>query len=184
MTLDIADPDFYASLDFTQISEAPEIEVFTKTGATWISQGKFFIERPALAAGIKADLMQGIWGRSLTAMLAEPFAPKVTKAWEEQTTFFAICEEMCDLAGFTWDPEYSDISDFVIYPYTFEADGIYPIDVIAEMAMLAGALVTTDRLGHLCVKQIEFAPAAADVTITDADIAEIRSEARRVGEEG
>jgi len=173
MTIDISDPELYAELDFSQISESPEIEIFTKTGESWISQGEFFVERPALANSIKSGLMQGVWGRSLTAMLAEPFSPKVTKAWEVKTTFFNICEEMCDLAGFTWDETYSDIDDFVIYPYTYEVDGVYPIDVIAALAMLAGALVTTDRLGHLCIKQIDYSPSSADVTITDADISEI-----------
>jgi len=173
MTIDISDPDLYAELDFSQISESPEIEIFTKTGEDWISQGEFFIERPALSTGIKSGLMQGVWGRSITAMLAEPFAAKVTKAWEAKTTFFNVCEEMCDLAGFTWDETYSDIDDFVIYPYTYSVEGVYPIDVIAELAMLAGALVTTDMLGHLCIKQIDYSPSSADVTITDADISEI-----------
>jgi hypothetical protein len=170
MTLDISDPDLYAELDFSQISEAPEIEIFTRTGEDWISQGEFFIERPALAVSIQSELMQGVWGRSLTAKLAEPFAPKITKAWEKKTTFFTVCEEMCDLAGFEWDPAYSDIDDFILFPYTYEAEGLYPIDVITELAGLAGALVTTDRLGHLCIKQIDYAPSAADVTITDDDI--------------
>ena len=170
MTLDISDPDLYAELDFSQISEAPEIEIFTRTGEEWISQGEFFIERPALAVSIQSDLLQGVWGRSLTAKLAEPFAPKITKAWEEKTTFFTICEEMCDLAGFEWNQAYSDIDDFIIFPYTYEADGVYPIDVISELAVLAGALVSTARLGHLCIKQIDYAPSSADVTITDDDI--------------
>lgn len=176
MTLDINDPDLYAGLDFSQISESPEIEIFTKTGEDWISQGEFFIERPALSTGIKSGLMQGVWGRSLTAMLAEPFAAKVTQAWEDKTTFFSICEEMCDLAGFTWDDTYSDIDDFVIYPYTYSVEGVYPIDVIAELALLAGALVTTDRSGHLCIRQINYSPVSADVTVTDADISEINEQ--------
>jgi len=173
MTLDISDPDLYADLDFSQISETPEIEIFTRTGEDWISQGTFFIERPALAVSIQSDLLQGVWGRSLTARLAEPFAPKITKAWEQKTTFFNICEELCDFAGFEWNPAYSDIDDFIIFPYTYEADGLYPIDVISELAGLAGALVTTDRLGHLCIKQIDYSPSSADVTITDDDIGTI-----------
>ena len=173
MSIDIIDPDLYASLDFSQISESPEIEIFTKNGSTFYSQGKFFIERPALATAVNSETMQGVWGRSQTAVLSEPFAPKITKAWETQTTFFGICEEMCDLAGFTWNSAYSDIDDFVIFPYTYEAENLYPIDVITELAALAGALVTTDRLGHLCIKQIDFSPSVAAVTITDASIAEI-----------
>lgn len=173
MTLDIADASLYAGLDFSQISETPEIEIFTKNGSSFISQGKFFIERPAIASTITSETMQGVWGRSITATLAEPFAVKITKAWETQTTFFGICEEVCDLAGFTFNSAHSDIDDFVIYPYTYEAEGLYPIDIIAELAALAGALVTTDRLGHLCIKQINYSPTVADVTITDADISTI-----------
>ena len=173
MSLDIADKALYDSLDFSQISESPEIEILTKIGASYVSQGTFFIERPALASTVNSDIMQGVWGRSLTAKLGEPFAPKVTKVWETQTTLFAICEEMCSLAGFTWDPAYSDISDFVVFPYTYEVENVYPVDIITELAELAGALVTTDRLGHLCIKQINYSPSAADVTITDADIEHI-----------
>lgn len=173
MTLDFADQDYYASLDFSQISETPEIEIFTKNGATFISQGQFFIERPALATAVNSEIMQGIWGRSQTAVLSEPFSPKITKAWETQTTFFGICDEVCDLAGFTWDPDYSDIDDFVIFPYTYEAENLYPVDVITELAALAGAVVTTDREGHLCIKEIDYSPSVANETITDADISEI-----------
>lgn len=173
MTLDIIDPDLYASFDFSQVSETPEIEIFTKNGTTFISQGKFYLERPAIASTPHTETMQGVWGRSITALLTEPFAIKVTKVWETQTTFFAICEEMCALAGLDFDPAYSEISDFVIYPYTYEADGLYPADVISELAGLAGAIATTDRAGHVCIKQIEYSPSLADETITDADIADI-----------
>lgn len=173
MTLAFAEASYYSSFDFSQISEAPEIEIFTKTSDTWYSQGKFFIERPAKASTINSNLMQGVWGRSLTALLADPFSVKVTKVWETQTTFYSICEEMCDLAGFAWDSSYSDIDDFVIYPYTYEADGLYPIDVITELAMLAGAVVTCDRLNHLCIKQVNYSPSSEDLTITDEDISTI-----------
>lgn len=173
MTLDFADASYYAGLDFSQISESPEIEIFTKTGTEWVSQGKFYIERPALADAVNSEIMQGVWGRSTTAVLSEPFAVKVTKTWETKTTFFAICEEMCDLCGFTWDSAYSEISDFVIFPYTYEAENLYPIDVITDLAMLAGAVITTDRLGHLCIKQTNYSPSAADETITDDDISVI-----------
>jgi hypothetical protein len=173
MTIDIADATFYGSPDFSQIPEETDIEIFTKNGSSFISQGEFYIERPAITSTTQGDIMQGVWGRSITAMLAEPFAVKITKSWETQTTFFAICEEVCDLVGFTFDSAYSEIDDFVIYPYTYEAEGLYPIDIIAELAALAGALVTTDRLGHLCIKHIAYSPSVADETITDDDIATI-----------
>jgi len=173
MTLDIADASLYASLDFSQISESPEVEILTKNGTAFVSQGLFFIEKPAIISATHSELMTGVWGRSITAMLAEPFAPKVSKAWTERTTFLGIVEEMCDLAGFTWNASYCEIDDFVIYANTYECDNAYPIDVITELAELAGALVTTDRSGHLCIKQIEYSPTTADFTVTDDEISKL-----------
>lgn len=182
MTLDISDASLYSGFDFDQVPDSPEIEIFTKTGETFVSQGTFFVERPEIASSINADLLQGIWGRSLTAILDEPFATKVTKVWETQTTFYAICDEMCDLAGFTWSSAYSDIDDFVIYPYTFEVDGLYPIEVISELVKLAkspGGFVTTDKDDHLCIKLTEFSPSSEDVTITDSDTENITEQYER-----
>ena len=173
MTLDIADADLYSGLDFTQIPETAEIEIFTRTQSEWVSQGSFFIERPAIESSTRSDLLQGVWGRSITAKLGEPFAPKVSKRWEEKTTFFNICAEMCGLAALTWDEAFSDIDDFVIYAGTYETEGAYPIDVIAGLAGFAGAVATTDRMGHLCIKSFDYVPSEVDVTITDDDIAEI-----------
>ena len=173
MSLDIADPDFYANLDFSQVAEDPEIEIFTRVSDDYVSQGLFFIERPALAATIHSDLLQGVWGRSITAKLSDPFAPKINKTWDEKTTFFAICQEMCELGGLVWSDIYSDIDDFIVYANAYEAENAYPIDVITELAGLAGALVTTDGAGHVCIKRIDYAPASADATITDVDIVSI-----------
>ncbi|SPD72561.1 conserved hypothetical protein [uncultured Desulfobacterium sp.] len=170
MTLDIADRDFYNSLDFSQISEDPEIEIFTKVENTFISQGLFFIERPAIASTVQSDILQGVWGRSITAKLSDPFAPKVNKVWDSKTTFYSVCAEMCTMAGLTWDEAYSGIDDYVILANTYEADGLYPVDVITELAGFAGALVTTDRSGHVCIKRIDYAPAVADATIADVDL--------------
>lgn len=177
MTLDIMDADLYDGLDFTVLSDAAEIEILTRTGASYVSQGKFFVERPRIAHTVREDMMQGVWGRSATAALAEPFAPKVTRVWEEKTTFFAICEEMCDLVGFTWNSAYAEIIDFTIYPYTYEADGLYPIDVIAELAALGGCVATTDAGGHLCILPVNYAPTVADATVTDDDIASLSEDA-------
>jgi len=173
MTLDIADPDLYADFDLQQIPEEPEIEIFTKAGGDWVSQGRFFVERPALASQVESGLMQGVWGRSETAKLAEPFARKVTKSWDTKTTFFGICQEMCEAAGLAWNPAYSEIEDFVVFPYTYKAEGVYPIDVLSDLAALAGGVVTTDRQGHVRVSRVEYAPGTEDATVTDADIAEI-----------
>jgi len=174
LTVEIADPAFYAGLDFATIPAAPALEVFTMTASTWVSQGKYFMERPALSSDINQDIINGLWGRGETARLGAPFAPRVSKMWDQDTSFFAICAEMCALAGLTWDDSQAAIDDFYIFAYTYQVENAYPVDVLSELAELAGALLTCDRLGRVLIRAIDYAPAAAAVTITDADWAAIQ----------
>ncbi len=173
LTVDIADPAYYAMFDFSMIPSAPALEVFTKTGDTWVSQGRYFVERPAISSDIHQDVITGLWGRGETARLGAPFAPRVSKMWTADTSFFAICAEMCALSGLTWDDSQSSIEDFYVFAYTFQVENAYPIDVIAELCELAGAIATADRLGRVRILARDYAPAAAVVTITDDDWASI-----------
>jgi len=170
MSLDILDKDFYDELDFTEVPAEPQIEIFTKAALTWYSQGKFFIERPSLSAGITSDDVRGVWGRSITALLTEPFATKITKVWDSDTTFFAVCAELCTACGLTFDSAKSDIDDFTIFARTFEADNRYPADVLSEFCQLAGAVLSCDRTGDITIRAYDYSPASADGAVTDADI--------------
>jgi len=169
VTVTIADPAFYAALDFSTIPAAPSLEVFTKTADTWVSQGKYFIERPALSSDINQDVVDGLWGRGETARLGSPFAPRVSKMWDQDTSFFTICAEMCALAGLSWDDSQADIEDFYIFAHTYQVENAYPVDVLSELAELAGALLTCDRLGRVLIRAREYAPAAPAATIIDDD---------------
>jgi hypothetical protein len=168
--VDFADPDFFAGLDLSVLPAAPTLEIFTRTGESWVSQGKFFVERPAYQTDVDREVANGVWGRSAIAALAKPFAAKVSRTWTANTTFFAICAEMCALAGLPFSSAYSDVDDYTVWGYAYQADGVYPIDVIAELAEACGAYVSTDRAGNVCIRQIDYSPAAADDTVTDADI--------------
>lgn len=167
MSLDIADPAFYSGLDFTRLPVAPSIEIFTRTDDTWYSQGRFFIERPAMAHEINSAVARGVWGRSETAVLGEPFASKRSISVESDTTFFAIVADLVAAAGLSWD---SDIDDYPVYAYTYARENAYPIDILSELAGFAGAFVTTDRSGTVRIMAVQYSPAAADITITDAEI--------------
>ncbi|MBW1778760.1 MAG: hypothetical protein JRJ54_14390, partial [Deltaproteobacteria bacterium] len=170
MTLDILDKDFYDGLDFTNIPESPEIEIFTKTADTWFSQGKFFIERPNITAYPRSDEARSVWGRSETARLSEPFADRITKVWDTDTTFFALAAELCAACGLTFDENKSDVVDFTIFARTFEADDQYPAEILSELCALAGAVLSCDRTGDVFIRANDYNPSAADASITDADI--------------
>jgi len=173
LTVEIADPDFYDDLDFSVLPSAPLLEVFTMIDAAWVSQGKFYMERPALSSDINQDIINGLWGRGETARLGAPFAPRVSKMWTTDTTFLSIVAEMCELAGLDWDDSQCSIDDFYVFAYTYQAENAYPIDVISELCELAGAIATADRAGDLIITAIDYAPTVADVTIDDDDWAAI-----------
>lgn len=146
--------------------------------AVWVSQGTFFIERPTFKVGIH-ETMTGVWGRQSTAILAEPFAQKVTKLWDEDTTFYAICKEIIESVGLVWDSTKCDIADFTIYADNFEADDQYPIEVLQELVeLIVGeeGFVTSDREGNICIKRLVRVPTTSDYDLTDLIIQEINEE--------
>lgn len=172
----LADKSIYDSFDFLSLPESPCVEVQTRVEDDWFSQGLFFVERPGFREDISSRIADQIWGRSLTAKLGSPFAIRLTQSWTEQTSFHAICEEMCDLCGITWDSGYCEPPDFIVFPNTFDVEGAYPIEVISELARLAygdSIYITTDRENHLCIRLRDYAPTSADVTIEDDAISGI-----------
>lgn len=169
ISIDIADPDLYDSLDFSVLPELPALEVFTRIASDWVSQGKFFVEKPTFQVGIHRT-ETGLWGRSTTAILGTPFAPRFTQTWDSDTSFFTICSEMCAAAGITWDSAYSSLADYTIHARTFTAENLTPVEVIQNLLDLAygeDAFLTTDRSGHVVIALRDRAPSAADHSITD-----------------
>lgn len=169
MSIDVADPDLYDSLDFSVLPDAPALEILTRIEDAWVSQGKFFIEKPTFQVGLHRT-ETGLWGRSETARLGPPFAVRITKTWESATTFFAVCEEMCEAAGLAWDPSHCAISDFMIHARTFTAENAYPVEVIQELLELAyggDAFLATDRDGHVVIAARHRAPTSHSHAVTD-----------------
>lgn len=187
LTLDLLDEDFYDTLDFSAIPEEPRIEVFTKIvedeydeydNSNWISQGKFFIERPTFQVGIH-ETSTGVWGRQSTAILGEPFAQKVTKLWDTDTSFYDICQEIIESVGLTWDPDRCELQDFSIFADNYEADDLYPIEVLKNLVeLIVGeeGFITSDRLGNIWIKRLDRAPTTSDFDITDQIVQRINEE--------
>ncbi|MBW2560745.1 MAG: hypothetical protein JRE40_07815, partial [Deltaproteobacteria bacterium] len=169
LTLFAADPDFYDLFDYTTIP-ALRIEIKTKIATTWISQGSFYIERPGIFATPDGIMSPGVWGRSETAVAGPPFAAKITKNWTENTTFNDIFAAMAALCGLTVT---SYIDNYPVFANSYAVDGMYPIDVISDLADLAGAHVGCTPAGVITIQPSVFHPAAADYTITDADISDM-----------
>ncbi len=173
MTLSISDAEFYDSLDFSIITPNPEITISTKIADTFVQQGQFFIERPSLVIEKDSSRIQSVWGRSNIAKLSQPFSGKVNKVWTTYTTFYTIAEEMCDLGGITWDGSLCEPNDYAIFAFSYSADYIYPIEVIAELASFVGGKVITDKDDNLRVVLYKYTPTGPKWEITDNEIISI-----------
>ena len=166
LTIDAADPAFYNQFSYMVLPQL-RLEVKVMDGDTWVSLGKFYIEQPGISADPDSIAGEGLWGRSETAKAGAPFAPKVSKSWEADTTASAIVSEMAALADLTVSFQ---MTDYTVFAGSYAVDGVYPIDVINELAEYAGGTVGCTAAGALVVRSNVFHPAAADHTVTDLDI--------------
>ncbi len=169
VTLFSVDPDFFDSFTYDSTPEL-RIEVKTKLVDTWVSQGKFYIEKPAYSLTPSQKISRGIWGRSETAKAGKPFAEKVTETWDANTTIQGIINEMVDLVGLS---VIFNIDDYPIYANTYSVDLKYPIEVISELCTFAGAFLSCDTAGNLVIEKEIFHTVTADYTVTDDDIREL-----------
>ena len=169
MSLVASDPAFYDQFDYGSLPQL-RIEIKIKNGQDWETQGKFYIEKPVIETQINSESSPGIWGRSETAKAGQPFSQKVTKAWTQDTTCYAIMTEMADLCGLTIVYE---MEDYPIFANSYAVSSAYPVDVITELARFAGGYTGSSPAGELVIKQDLFHPVVEDYIITDSDIIEI-----------
>ena len=180
----ISDVDFFDSFDFSIIPEETRVEVFTRIveedeyDDVWLSQGRFFMERPTYQVGIN-ETDTGIWGRQSTAILGEPFAQKVSTMWKTDTSFYMICQELLESVGLVWDTNKCEIQDFNIGANNFEAADMYPIEALKSLvSLIVGeeGFVTSDRFGNIWIRRLDRTPSAPLYDVTDLVVQSIREE--------
>lgn len=161
--LTLADREIYEGIDFDVIPAEERLEV-TIEG---VSQGRFFIEQPDVLADIDQVTIPSLWGRSTTARLSEPFARRVTKTWDEDTTMFAVVQELVSIAGLNPATVQIDIDDFPIFANTLVADNEYPQSVLARLVLATNGYIRCKKNGSVWIKKHLFHHTSADRTVTD-----------------
>jgi len=174
--IELIDTSIYGTIDWTRIPETPQIEVSIDDGSGWHTLGSFFIERPTYSADPTSRGMRGVWGRSKTALLGEPFARTWTKTWVAQTDVFTICEEVMTGTGIVFAREKCSPGNFTVYPLTYSVDKMLPIDILNELAELCGAVVCTSNEDDIFFQVINYSPVVADHTFTDGTIKDYSEE--------
>lgn len=133
--------------------------------------GKFFVEDINVLRSLGGTTIPSLWGRSTTARLGPPYSKKLTKSWRQLTNFYNVVQEIIEGAGFIYAEANIAVSDFPIHKDTLVVVQQYPIDVLQQLAAVTNGYVSTDRHGTVHIKKYTFHPGAADVALTDADLA-------------
>ena len=151
LTLALPDRTLYESFDFTQIPAAPRIEIRAEVNYIWASEGIFFVEKPTLVQTKDQITLPALWGRDESARLTQPFAARISKEWPEDTTLFAIIQELLEGCGLSYSASRILISDFLIYANSYSVQSRYPLEILAELVTKTDGYLTTDRNNLLWV---------------------------------
>lgn len=151
LTLVLADYALYSQFDFTEVPESERIEILTDIGQGLVSQGKFFAERPNVVQDKDQITLPSLWGRDKTARLTQPFARRINKEWDEDTTLFGIIEEMLEACGLEYSAARVLISDYKIYGGSYSVRNRYPVEILADLVSKTDGYLRTDRSGKLWV---------------------------------
>jgi hypothetical protein len=152
ITINWADYSIYAEIDIADIRTTygqERIEVFTRLiGETdWVSQGKFYLEKRNLSASYER-ITPTSWGRTKSALLSGPYSYTISRTWLEDTSAQVIVEEMAALAGVT---VYWEVVTFPVLGGNLTVDGVFPIDVISQLASAVGGVFVPNKDGSLRV---------------------------------
>jgi hypothetical protein len=140
------------------------------------SQGRFFIEKPDVLEDRNSVSIPSLWGRSGLARLLDPFAAKLSKTWNQPTTFYEICRELVSGAGMDAASIVFDIDDYAIPASLLSVTGQYPLQVIIDLASKTNGYVRNGKSGDLWVKRERFHFGALPVAqaLVDDDVQETR----------
>jgi hypothetical protein len=155
VTVEVADYSLKDSIDLTGVLEDLLLEVQTNTGSGWISEGTFFIERCSPSQN-KDAITLTLWGRDESAKLTQPFARKMSKEYDEDTTLYEIIEEILTDCGLEYDEDRMLIDDFIIYANSYSVQEMYPLEVLQQLVSVTDGFLYTDRQGQIWVVKDEY----------------------------
>ncbi len=107
----------------------------------WVSRGSFFLEEVTQPPDLRARTAT-IWGRTLSARLTKPFAPKISRQWPAATTIAAILQELGAMCGVTIQIQ----NDYPVCAYCYAVSDWYPSQIIQDLA---------EKSGQICWPQVD-----------------------------
>jgi hypothetical protein len=151
LTLGLQDYTLADGFDFDQVPEAPRIEIRTEVDGIWATEGIFFIEKPTEVQTKDSITIPALWGRDISARLTQPFAARVSKEWPDDTTLFAVIQELLGGCGLEYDAARILINDYKIYAGSYPVSSRYPLEILAELVGKTDGYLYTDCNNKLWV---------------------------------
>lgn len=140
-TVELADASVISGLVIPRVPRVPSIFVEADFGSGYVSRGLFFLEQIDKGGDINSRTAT-LWGRSLSAKLSEPWAVKISKQWDSETTVAAIMAEVANLCGVTISLD----ADYDICQYCYAVSDWYPAQIIQDLAEKTGKQIVMPQL--------------------------------------
>lgn len=144
--VDLADRAVLDGIVLPRVPRELAIVVDKLVDGLWVSQGSYFLEQIEHIESQDA-LTAEIWGRTRSARLGSPFAPKISKQWPGETTFDAIVQEMASLCGVI----ITMANDYPVCQYCYAVSDWTPAQVIRDLAERSGQALWPQLDGSLVI---------------------------------
>lgn len=135
-TVEIADRDVLAGIIVPRVPRELSIQIDELVDGSWASRGTYYLEQITTPPDLTARTAT-IWGRSASARLTAPWAPKVSKQWASSTAISAIVTELAALCGVS----VTVTNDFPVCANCYVVADQYPSEIIRGLADLSGQIV-------------------------------------------
>jgi hypothetical protein len=175
----IADRAVLDGIVLPRVPQGLSIVADALVAGAWVSRGSFFLEETTHPPDLRARTAT-IWGRTLSARLTKPFAPKISHQWPAATTIAAILQELGAMCGVPIQVQ----NDYPICAYCYAVSDWYPSQIIQDLAAKSGQICRPQVDGSLLIapKRYRNLP-APDVTLIASQI-EVKSTKRQVPDFG
>ena len=175
----IADRAILDGIVLPRVPQGLSIVADALVAGAWVNRGSFFLEETTQPQDLRARTAT-IWGRTQSARLTKPFAPKISRQWPAATTIAAILEELGAMCGVSIQVQ----NDYPVCAYCYAVSDWYPSQIIQDLAQKSGQICWPQVDGSLIVAPRLYRNLPApDVTLVANQI-EVKSVKRQVPDFG
>ena len=178
-TIELADRSILAGIVVPRVPREPVLAITPAEGSALGAEPiQFFLEQISYPQSLDARTAT-LWGRSTSARLTAPWAPKISRQWHESTTVSAVVAELADLCAVDVDVEHS----FPVCGYCYVVADQYPSEIIRDLAEKTGQELWPMPDGSVRLAPRAYVAGTVDAALDDAEMV-IASVQRSVPEYG